>query len=62
MKKTISFNCSGMLFLELLERRFPIDDVSQSIKPRSAADYALHLNIQTACCYFMIVEARPFNG
>ncbi|ULQ53202.1 helix-turn-helix domain-containing protein [Flavihumibacter fluvii] len=33
------------LFLELLERQFPIDDNHQSVKLRSAADFANQLNI-----------------
>jgi AraC-like DNA-binding protein len=33
------------LFLELLERQFPIDDSHQSVELRSAADFAHQLNI-----------------
>lgn len=33
------------LFLELLERQFPIDDVRQNLILRSASDYANHLNV-----------------
>ncbi|MBZ5857325.1 helix-turn-helix domain-containing protein [Flavihumibacter profundi] len=33
------------LFLELLERQFPIDDNHQSVKLRSATDYAKQLNV-----------------
>lgn len=33
------------LFLELLERQFPIDEKQQSICMRSASDYALRLNV-----------------
>lgn len=33
------------LFLELLERQFPIDDTHQIIKMRSASDFAAQLNI-----------------
>lgn len=33
------------LFAELLERQFPIDDVNQVLKLRSASDYANRLNI-----------------
>jgi len=33
------------LFLELLERQFPIDDVRQTLSLRSASDYAQRLNV-----------------
>jgi len=33
------------LFLELLERQFPVDDTHQHVQLRSAADYANQLNI-----------------
>jgi AraC family transcriptional activator of pobA len=33
------------LFLELLERQFPIDDSHQSVELRSAADFARQLNV-----------------
>lgn len=33
------------LFMELLERQFPIDDTHQSVQLRSASDYAKQLNI-----------------
>ncbi len=35
----------SMLFLELLERQFPLDDTHQSVQLRSAADFANQLNI-----------------
>ena len=34
-----------MLFLELLERQFPIDETHQRVQLRSASDFASHLNI-----------------
>jgi hypothetical protein len=33
------------LFLELLERQFPIDDTHQKVHLRSASDFAMQLNI-----------------
>ncbi len=33
------------LFLELLERQFPIDDTHQTLKMRSASDFATQLNV-----------------
>jgi AraC-like DNA-binding protein len=33
------------LFLELLERQFPIDEISQTLTLRSASDYAEKLNV-----------------
>jgi AraC family transcriptional regulator, transcriptional activator of pobA len=35
----------GSMFLELLERQFPIDDTHQSVKLRSASDFAGQLNV-----------------
>jgi AraC-like DNA-binding protein len=35
----------SLLFLELLERQFPIDDNHQKINLRSASDFAKQLNI-----------------
>jgi len=35
----------SMLFMELLERQFPIDDIYQSVKLRTAADFAGQLNV-----------------
>jgi AraC-like DNA-binding protein len=35
----------SMLFLELLERQFPIDDTHQRINLRSASDFATQLNV-----------------
>lgn len=35
----------SMLFMELLERQFPVDDTHQLVELRKAADYALKLNV-----------------
>lgn len=37
----------SMLFMELLERQFPIDDTHQQIHFRSASDFANQLNVHT---------------
>jgi AraC family transcriptional activator of pobA len=42
--KTASQRIS-MLFMELLERQFPIDDTHQTVKLRSASEFATHLNV-----------------
>jgi len=35
----------SMLFMELLERQFPIDDTHQAVKLRSASEFAIQLNV-----------------
>jgi len=35
----------SMLFMELLERQFPIDETHQSVKFRSASEFAAQLNV-----------------
>ncbi|MBO6536543.1 MAG: helix-turn-helix transcriptional regulator [Balneolaceae bacterium] len=50
MNKKNELNASSrihMLFDDLLERQFPVDDVNKSIALKNASDFAHHLNVHT---------------